>query len=417
VPKSQWQGQRQYKAVLLTGATGYVGVYVLKELLGHSDAHIYCIVRATDTRLAEERLRDAFDWYFPQDSLDDYRERVTVLAGDVSSDMFGLRADEYDRLSSTVNAVYHFAADTRLFGPEEEFERHNVWSVKHCIQFAKQRRPKDLHYMSTLAVSGVNSREEAVIFDEDSLDVRQEFQNFYESTKYAAEHLLRQFQMQEGRAFVYRAGNISGDSVTGIFQRNAKDNRLVQMLVACTKVGAVPRDLGEGLVFSPVDEVAKGIVAISMNQAAQGGVYHVESPYTIPAEKLFAAISKNGIPLVQSDHPAFSNLFLAERDRGDPDIALAYFWATRRPRNFRYSHSRTHELLDSLGCGFQKLDDLWLSNFVCALKEQGVFGSAKLNDLKLSNPVRVLGKRGLSASVPVTASGNGHRRRSLEMQT
>lgn len=372
-PRERITGRRSYAALLLTGGTGYVGCHVLERLLHLSDAHVYCIVRAADDAQAGQRLRDAFAAYFPDQPLTAFASRVTALAGDMTVEKFGLKRQAYDDLRLRVNALYHFAADTRLFGAEDEFRKHNILPVHRCIEFAGDGRPKDLHYMSTLAVAGVNPGSAPVDFDEGSMNIGQEFQNHYEATKYCAEQLVRQFHLREGRGFIYRSGNVSGHSRTARFQRNARDNRLVQFLAGCAKLRALPRELEEPLVLSPVDEVANGIVAISLNSATHGGVFHVESPHGLCLKRLFDAFQDIGIEWRKSGHRSFSELFGDASCRDDADIRLARFWANRQARNVRYSHTKTHALLRTLGCSFSQLDDAWISRFIQGLDQQGVF--------------------------------------------
>jgi amino acid adenylation domain-containing protein/thioester reductase-like protein/non-ribosomal peptide synthase protein (TIGR01720 family) len=369
------QARGKYSQVLLTGAAGYMGVHVLMELLQRSPAHVVCVVRAKAGVPPADRLRAAFDWYFPESPLSGFGDRVSVVAGDVAQAHFGLQADRYEALSAGIDAVYHFAADTRLFGPEEEFRRNNVDSVRTCIAFAQHRRPKDLHYMSTLAVSGVNPGAEPVRFSEDSMDVGQEFQNFYESSKYEAECLVKNFEMMGHGGFIYRSGNVSAHSRTARFQRNAADNRFVQFLAACVKVGRLPQHLGDPIVLSPVDTVAAGIVAISMDAGLKGGVFHVDSPHEIPMHKVFDTLKHQGLSLQTSAHACFANVFGEVRGSADADLALGYFWAMRKPRNVHYSHERTQQTLQRLGLSFEPLGDEWLQAFARSLSQQGVFGS------------------------------------------
>ena len=285
------------------------------------------------------------------------------------------RPIDTNALSARIDAVYHFAADTRLFGPEEEFRRNNVDSVRTCIAFAQHRRPKDLHYMSTLAVSGVNPGAEPVRFSEDSMDVGQEFQNFYESSKYEAECLVKSFETMGHGGFIYRSGNVSAHSRTARFQRNAADNRFVQFLAACVKVGRLPQHLGDPIVLSPVDTVAAGIVAISMDAGLKGGIFHVDSPHEIPMHKVFDTLKHQGLSLQASAHASFANVFHEVRGSTDADLALGYFWAMRKPRNVHYSHERTQQVLQRLGLSFEPLGGEWLQAFTRSLSQQGVFGS------------------------------------------
>lgn len=368
--------RQPYTSVLLTGATGYVGVHVLREILCQSDAHVYCIVRVRGQRSVEHRLHAIYNWYFPDAPLSTFSRRITVIPGDTSHDRFGLDMRLYDQLCAEVDAVYHFAADTRLFGTEEEFHRNNIRSVELCIDFAKRKRPKDIHYMSTLAVSGVNPGEQNIRFTEDTLDIGQEFQNHYESTKFVAEQLVKNFDIPGCNVFVYRSGNVSGNSATARFQRRAKDNRLIQFLVACAKVGKIPKQLGDPIALSPVDEVAAGIVMISLDPKVRGGVFHVDSVHEIEVERFFAALSSIGIEFQQSHHASFASLFSSIRGQADPDVALGYFWSTRKPRNIIYDSERTHRLLRRFGYSFTKLDEEWLVNFFRLLAVEGIFNVA-----------------------------------------
>jgi thioester reductase-like protein len=363
---------RDYRTVLLTGATGYVGAHVLMELLRQSRAHVLCLVRPKAAAGALQRLHETLEFYFQRTELQRFAERFTVLDGDAALARFGLDAVTYQQLCDSVDAVYHFAADTRLFGPEEEFQRNNVQPVRHCIEFVGTGCSKDLHHMSTLAVCGVNPQSTVIEFSEDSTDVGQEFQNHYEATKYSAEQLLQRFAAAGGRTFIYRSGNVSGDSRTARFQRAAGANRFVQLLAACVKLGKAPRT-SESIVLSPIDQVAAGIVAISLDSATPGGIFHVDSPHEIAIERFFEALRRAGIAVGTCEHDSFASLFNAVRDTRATEIAVGRFWASRKPRNVRYNHARTLQLLQLLNRPFTELEEEWLGRFVEGLDGAGVF--------------------------------------------
>lgn len=380
------EARRGYGSILLTGATGYVGAHVLRELLVRSDIHVYCLVRPRHGLAAEQRLADTLRCYFPNEVDLDIPGRVTVLEGDVEQARFGLSEPDYEDVAIRIDAIYHFAADTRLFGPIEDFQRANILPVQTCIDLAMYRRRKDLHYMSTLAVSGVNLEAEARDFSEDSLSIGQEFQNFYESTKFAAERLVKSFEASGCRGYIYRSGNVSGHSVSAQFQRNARDNRFVQFLAACTKVGKLPRHLGDAIVLSPIDQVAAGIVALSLDPCLKGGVFHVDSTHEVGMDEIFAALQASGLQFEASDRADFASLFRDLPPTQDPDLILGQFWAARRPRNVRYRNERTLRLLNKLGHGFHPLDRAWLMRFIQILAEQGVLVSHQDERIALEPP-------------------------------
>lgn len=371
--------RRTYRALLLTGVTGFIGIHVLRDLLEQFDGQIYCLVRSKNGSSPVERLAEAWSWYFDGVIDAEQRARITVLEGDTTAERFGLSERDYDDLAMRVDAIYHFAADTRLFGVARDFERANVKPVQSCIDLAMYGRRKDFHYMSTLAVCGINKSHSVYDFSEEDLNYGQEFQNGYEHSKYLAESLVKSFVAGGGRGYIYRSGNVSGHSVTGKFQRNAKDNRLIQLLSACAKLGRLPRDVGEPVVLSPVDEVSAGIVALSLDLQSSGGVFHVDGVQAIDMADIFAALQFNGVCLSPSDHVDLQSLFREVADSRDPYILLGCYWANRAARRVRYRNERTHRLMKRLGREFSPLDDSWLNKLIVGLIEQGVFAEASID--------------------------------------
>lgn len=365
---------RNYKSVLLTGATGYLGVYTLKELIAKTSSHIYCLVRGKTGLPAEKRLRLHYREYFPHLKLDDFRGRITILEGDFTQSKFGLSDEVYRELTVKLDAIYHLGADTKLFGVESRFVANNIAPVRRLIELAKSCRLKDLHYMSTLAICGVNRSEKTVVFGENCLDVGQQFQNYYESTKYEAEKLIREYNLDTGRGFIYRTGNVSGHSKSAEFQANANENRFIQFLNACIKVGSIPKNLGEQMVLSPVDLVVSGMVAISLSRRVGGDIFHVDGDKPISMDDVFNALIQIGFEFERTDFRDFAELFTSVTEI-DSEIALGRLWSLRESRNTRYDNSKTLALLKTLDIHFDQLDESWLVKFFETLVQRGTFSS------------------------------------------
>ncbi|MFE7637643.1 amino acid adenylation domain-containing protein [Kitasatospora sp. NPDC057518] len=367
---------REYGTVLLTGATGFIGAHLLDLLLTRTRSKVVCLVRAKEGRTPAERLADAYAWYVPDGRLDAYADRLTVLAGDLAEPDFGLAEPDYRRLCHEAEALYHLAADTRLFGDRESFDRQNTEPVRAMIRLATTGRPKDLHYVSTLAVCGGGAPGEPAVFSEDSLDIGQEFLNEYERSKYDAERLVQGFATQGGSAFVYRSGNVSGHSVSGRFQRNGGDNRLVQLLRASVRIGRVPRVGALTLALSPVDVVARGILEISRSARVRGGTFHLDTHHEVSYERLFTVLRDQGYALAEDGAEGFAELFGRYLGDGGEQLSLAHFWAGRPDRNVRYDHTRTRRLLARLGVEFPEVTGSWLHAFFTGLGQQGELPSA-----------------------------------------
>ncbi|GAA2003241.1 AMP-binding protein [Catenulispora subtropica] len=371
-PQLAVASRRAYRHVLITGATGYIGAHLLHRILTGSTLHASCLVRAAHDRAAEARLWDTLAWYFPDEDLQRHRHRVTALAGDIGEPSFGLPVSAYRALAADTDAVYHLAADTRLVSRRETMRRANTDSVREAIRLCSTARPKDLHYMSTLAVCGYVPGPVAVPFAETDLDIGQRFLSEYEESKFQSELLVRRFAAAGGSAFVYRTGNVTGHSATGRFQRNGGDNRLVQLLRALVKLGRVPGGGDQTVVLSPVDTVADAVFALSTAPGGSGGVFHVDAARGVPYRAVFDALRDLGFDLRPTPHEGVDDLVRAHADVDDPELALAYVWAGREDRNVSYRCAATHRRLDRLGVRFTDLDRAWLGRFCKHLIDTGV---------------------------------------------
>jgi amino acid adenylation domain-containing protein/thioester reductase-like protein len=362
---------RAYGHAVLTGATGFMGVHLLRELLQRSTTRITCLVRGASDDEARARVQDHWRHHFPDLPWTPAVAGVQVVAADIARPRLGLPPERYRQLAATTEAVYHFAADTRLAAPQAALAAINVGAAGHLARFARDGRAKDLHWMSTLAVCGVHPGPAAQVFDEDSLDIGQRFQNSYEATKYRAELLLRRQAMEGLRVFVYRSGNVSADSRSGRFQRDARSNRLVQLVDACVSLGELPRDLGEPVSASPVDVVCAGIAALSLDAAQAPGVYHVETPHVFPLAALFEALRAEGFAFRTVDAADLRALFDRRHVDGDAAWSIGRYWSGRQPRNVRWDSTRTLRALERHGIRFDPPDPRWIAAFVKQLVATG----------------------------------------------
>ncbi len=355
--------EKAFSAVLLTGATGFIGCHLLERLLASTRSVIYCVVRADNDDHASRRLAESVHWYFPHAAWSQWAERVKVLAGDVAQDDFGLSRVDYAELVGRVEAVYHLAADTRLLGGKHEYFKNNVSGVENVIRFARQCGDAEIHYMSTLAVAGVNKEAQAKVFSEAELDIGQEFINNYEASKFETERRLNEYRVLGGKVWTYRAGNVTADSRTARFQRNAQDNRFIQTIMALVRNGEYSAQSEDTIVLSPVDVVAAGIVALSLSGDLAPGAYHVDSSDQVSYNDIYRSLRDLGLLRRAVSAPTLDKILLANQDVQDKLVALGRFWAQRPHRNVIYNHAKTTALLAEKGIYFPKLDRRWLYTF------------------------------------------------------
>lgn len=195
--------------VLLTGATGLLGRYLVRDLL-LADVPVAVLVRPSRRQNAGQRVEGMLRSWERQ--LERPLPRPHVLTGDITSPMLGLSSDEADWVEQHCDAILHNAASLTFHsdGPDGEPWQSNVHGVENVLATCEELRIWDFHHVSTAYVCGL--RKGRVL--ETELDVGQEFGNDYEISKVRAEKLVRAADFLETRTF-YRPAIIIGDSQTG----------------------------------------------------------------------------------------------------------------------------------------------------------------------------------------------------------
>ncbi|NOZ39549.1 MAG: NAD-dependent epimerase/dehydratase family protein [Planctomycetes bacterium] len=265
--------------ILLTGATGLVGRYVLRELLRSSRAKIAVLVRATSEKHAQQRIAAVLDWLKIDARL---RQRVTTCVGDLARNDFGESQATQDCLQRCTTVV-HAAANVSFSNDrDEELAKTNVLGTRQLLQ---QVGPQLRHWIqiSTAYVAptfdDIGVEQEAKQFD---------FRNDYEVTKAAAERMVMAVAATRGFALtIARPGIVVGEYDTGrasVFQGFYQPLRAVARLADRAKKNSVgkvriplrinvspegPRNL------VPVDWVARVICELVRHGENARGIFHL----------------------------------------------------------------------------------------------------------------------------------------------
>ncbi len=273
--------------VLLTGATGTLGIYLLRELLQFPGVRITAVVRGEDLTAATARLTEKMHHAFPGFALP---EAVTVVTGDLVEPDLGLAPKILAELEKTVDCIIHAAADTRHAGEYETFQRNNVVATENLLALAGRSplRPR-FNYISTVSVAAGRIPDKAcALFTEDDLDLGQTTANVYVRSKLAAEKKVAEFRERGGFANVFRLGNITLDSETGIYQPNIESNAFFQQLKSFINLGKVPdRFATRNLTY--VDQAAAAVVLLAFLEPPLNRALHIDNPHLADLAELLAA--------------------------------------------------------------------------------------------------------------------------------
>ena len=271
--------RRDYERVLLTGATGYLGSYVLRELLAGRDCQVSALVRGGDDRTARARLGETLCYYFGPEKGAILRDnpRLTVVAGDLRRDDLGLSPQAHDRLADSLQAVFHCAANVKHFGHYWEFYADNVAATGRLLKLAAHcsAGPADFHLVSTLSTCGKASEHGFRLFTEYDAVPEVLDENYYIRSKQEAERLVVAARADLANACIHRVGNVVFAAEGGPLQFNIKENAFFRQLAAFLRLGVVPDD--SHLWLCHVDVVARGLVLLAHAADLTDETHHLEN--------------------------------------------------------------------------------------------------------------------------------------------
>jgi len=274
--------------VLLTGATGYLGAFLLHELLNSTRGRVYCVVRAADEVAARARLRTAAAKFgLPQPDF----KRVHPVAGDLRA--IGEICCTYrdGELAERVGHVLHCAAKVVFTEPYRTLRDDNVLPMVDLLGWMRSHGVQDFSFISTIAATAP-----AGGADQRLLETRQQALDpqlgGYGVGKWVAERILERAEQDGMRVRMFRPGLIMASSQTGA----CNDKDLIWfVLVSGLAVGAHPLD-DRAIPMSPVDMLAKAVVELAISPGSVGRAYHLVDDKSLSLRRLFELLAEVGLP-------------------------------------------------------------------------------------------------------------------------
>lgn len=312
IPEAENVGDiRDVANVLLTGATGFLGIHILSELLEYTDSSIYCLVRAASDSYAKDRLKDMLNFYFGDKYDHLFGSRIFTIKGDVSSSSLELSADDYHRLGQLIDTIVHSAAMVKYYGDYTQIEKTNVSGTRTIVDFAKEFDIK-LNHISTVSVTGnyLVNNQIGGSFSEKDLYVGQSFMdNIYVRSKFEAEKIVLKAVGEGLKATIFRMGNLTGRYHDGHFQQNIGENAFYSVIRSILELGAISGNLtDEKIEFSPVDFCARAVTGILKTSGSDNRIFHIFNHRTIEIKRLINEFEALGIYIRILDQKAMDSL-------------------------------------------------------------------------------------------------------------
>ena len=214
------------RKVFLTGATGFLGAYILKDLLSrsHPSIHVVLHVRASSSADAFLRVKSTCKAF--QLWSDNWSGRIECVAGDLEKPNLGLEQHTWERLAEDIDAVIHNGARVHWVLPYGTLKAANVESTLSLIRLCSHGKTKQFGFVSSTSVLDAehyfNLSEKLTkygsrgINESDDLDgSRKGLATGYGQSKWVSEYLVREAGRRGLKGSIIRPGYITGDSYTG----------------------------------------------------------------------------------------------------------------------------------------------------------------------------------------------------------
>ena len=365
--------------VLLTGAGGYLGIHVLRELIEHPEkvGRIYCMIRSQEGNPSEKRLSSLYFYYFDTNLIKLIGDRLFVIDADVTDrDSIGALEDRgIDTVINCAAVVKHFSSGTII-------EDVNVGGAVNLVDFCVKTGARMIQ-TSTMSVIGQAYADEVdadFAPTEKTLYFNQLLDNKYIHSKFLSERAVLEAVATKGlKGKVMRFGNLAARDTDGEFQINFETNSAVGRLKAFVNLGCAAYDQLEGVMeFSPIDAVAQAVVLLA-GTPDDCTMFHVCNNRTIFMESIFSELNNIGYNVDYVEREEFAKAFA--KAQSDPEKAstltslMAYMQLPggRRKKNYGKKCDQTMQILYRLGFSWPETTRDYIDRLVAALAGFGFF--------------------------------------------
>ncbi|MBF0548425.1 MAG: amino acid adenylation domain-containing protein [Candidatus Riflebacteria bacterium] len=350
------------QTVLLTGASGFLGIYLLSELVARTK-HVLCLQRCKDESHGMTLLRQqakkagvSIDW-----------SRVNIVCGDLATPELGISPSQRQQLASVVDAILHCGAFVHHIHSYQTMKAANVESTMELLKLALEAKRKTFCFVSTLSVAsalaGLNAAPEAIVDNLPMVD------NGYLLTKWTAEKLVAHYVSQYGlNAIIARPGNITGCSSSGF--SNFDHNHFWLFNKGCLQLRAYP-EIPSEVEMTPVDLLARAIAAMLVAPRKGLAVRNLANPKTMSLSSFFRRMAECGFEIHGETPQKWQDrLANIKEDNGLAQIKEFYTGDISSP-SFPTEQTKTLAELSQLGTELETEYDKIIPIYVHYLRQVG----------------------------------------------
>ncbi|WP_338844427.1 amino acid adenylation domain-containing protein [Massilia sp. W12] len=319
-------GQAARRA-LVSGATGFLGAWLVRRLLDDSALQIQCLVRAENPEKGLQRIIANLQSYdlWRADRAQQDAARLEIIAGDLSLPMLGLSDASFSRLAQECDLIFHNGGQVNFLAPYEHMAAANVEGTRAILRLACSGHIKPLHFVSTLGVYFNQHYLSDSVRENSAPPLQAPQAGGYNQSKWAAESLVLQARARGLPCAIHRPARITGDSVSGA--ANASDY-FSAWIKGCLQLGMLPVEENDSFDMIPVDFVAGAIVGMALQgkglaQGQEGGGnWHYYNAQRLPVSQAAHALQQAGYQLPHASYAEW-RLALQSAPRSNPLAVFA----------------------------------------------------------------------------------------------
>ncbi len=265
--------------IFITGCTGYLGSYVVAELLANHDSRFAVLVRASSVDQARQRLWQAWQLHMDFPTFDRrLRSRVEVYLGDLTQADLGLASTERGRLVRATDSIIHCAASLNRKSAKSCFNV-NLRGSMHLIKLARaihgDHGLRRFSSVSTMAVAG--HRHAELVTEDDAVDWQRSDYDPYARTKKFGEYLLREL-LPDVPLTIFRPSTVLGDSR---FEQTTQFD-MVQAFAWLAHLPVLPFSADWRIDVVSADYVGRAIAEVHQLAQPEHDIYHLSSGIDSP---------------------------------------------------------------------------------------------------------------------------------------
>ena len=282
------------KRIFITGTTGFLGGYLLSDLLERSSAEFVCLLRGNTPDAARIRLQQKMDRYGLW--RDEYADRIHPVIGDLSKPLLGLTEETFNTIAASIDLIVHNGGWVNFIYPYAKLKPTNVTGTHEVLRLADRIQTKPVHFISSLAVFFSKAHGDAERLYETDIPKYDGLKGGYKQSKWVSDRMLLNAQARGLPAAIYRPVRVTGDSRTGV--TGDTNDLLNSLLKGCVLLDQNPT-FDVSIPMVPVDYVSESIVHIALQPDSWGKAFHLIDPSPISWDDLTGALRSAGYPMTE----------------------------------------------------------------------------------------------------------------------